>query len=344
MGTAEHSSSSNSPTPGPATPGPATPGPDAGTAARSAVGHPIGSGAPVPPVRVGDGHTFVDIGPNAPLTIIAGPCVLEAPEITTRIAETLVACCASLGLGLILKGSFDKANRSSIRSPRGPGIESGLDQLASLRERFRVPVTTDIHEAAHAERAARSVDLLQIPAFLCRQTDLLVAAGATGRPVNVKKGQFMSPAEMENVAAKLRDGGAPGVVLTERGTFFGYNRLVNDFIGIGDLMELGCPVCFDATHSTQLPGGERTSSGGRPERAPLLARAAVAAGVHAVFLECHPKPSAALSDASTMLDLAIVPELLSDLAAIRRALRPRHDDATQTGRAGVAGATVNQSS
>jgi len=299
--------------PGPPRPMPTGAGDDGGRSECAVAVVRIGSG-------IGEGSPGVDIGPGRPLTIIAGPCVLEAPEITDRIAATLVEHCAAHGLSLILKGSFDKANRSSAHSARGPGIEQGLDQLAALRDRFGVPVTTDIHEVAHAARAACAVNLLQIPAFLCRQTDLLLAAGDTGLPVNVKKGQFMSPAEMGNVVDKLRDGGASGVVLTERGTFFGYNRLVNDFIGVGDMMDLGWPVCFDATHSTQLPGGERTKSGGRPDRAPLLARAAVAAGVHAIFLECHPNPTAALSDASTMLPLDEIPPLLASLAAIRAAL------------------------
>jgi 2-dehydro-3-deoxyphosphooctonate aldolase (KDO 8-P synthase) len=255
-----------------------------------------------------------------PLLVIGGPCVLESQETNLRIGETLRDACADLGLVYVFKASYDKANRSSIRSPRGPGQRAGLETLARLRERLGVPVTTDIHEPEQAAPAAAAVDLLQIPAFLCRQTDLLVAAAATGRAVNVKKGQFMAPEEMRNVLTKLADGGASRILLTERGTFFGYHRLVNDFIGLGDLMGLGAPVCFDATHSAQLPGGGGTATAGRPERVPLLAKAAIAAGVDAVFLECHPDPGTALSDASTMQSLETIPPLLRSLVAIRRAI------------------------
>jgi len=234
-----------------------------------------------------------------PLLVIAGPCALERDETNLAIGETVRDACRALGLPYVFKASFDKANRSSVRSPRGPGLAEGLARLAELRDRLGVPVTTDIHEPGHAAPAADAVDLLQIPAFLCRQTDLLLAAAETGRPVNAKKGQFLSPAEMRHVLAKLAEGGCRRTMLTERGTFFGYHRLVNDFLGLGDLMELGAPVCFDVTHSTQLPGAEATATGGRPERGPLLARAAVAAGVAAIFLECHPDPPRATSDAST---------------------------------------------
>jgi 2-dehydro-3-deoxyphosphooctonate aldolase (KDO 8-P synthase) len=270
----------------------------------------------------------IEIGPGFPLAIIAGPCVLETLELGLSIGRTLKAACASLGLNYIFKASFDKANRSSIRSARGPGMERGLAWMSEIRAALGLPATSDIHGPEQAEPAARALDLLQIPAFLCRQTDLLNAAGIAakthGRAVNVKKGQFLSPAEMGGAVGKLAEAGCANAMLTERGTFFGYGRLVNDFLGLGDLMELKCaggspPVCFDCTHSTQLPGaGEQT--GGRPERAPLLARAAVAAGVHAVFLECHPDPRNAISDASTMLKLDSVPALLKDLASIRAAL------------------------
>ncbi|MFG0330223.1 MAG: 3-deoxy-8-phosphooctulonate synthase [Phycisphaerales bacterium] len=259
------------------------------------------------------------IGPSAPLCVIAGPCALESIDLCVEIGEAVGDACARHGLSFIFKASYDKANRSSVRSPRGPGIESGLEQLAAVRERLQgTPVTTDIHLPEQAAAAAEVADLLQIPAFLCRQTDLLAAAAETGRPVNVKKGQFLSPAEMKHVVGKLAEAGANGTMVTERGTFFGYHRLVNDFVGLGDLLELGPPVCFDVTHSTQLPGATSTS-GGRPERAPLLARAAVAAGVDCVFLECHPNPSEALSDASNMLPLQQVPALIASLAAIRGA-------------------------
>jgi 2-dehydro-3-deoxyphosphooctonate aldolase (KDO 8-P synthase) len=269
------------------------------------------------------------VGPGCPLAIIAGPCVLESLELGLDVARRLRDACDAAGLAYIFKASFDKANRSSIRSARGPGLDRGLAWLREIRERVGAPVTTDIHEPSQADPVARAVDLLQIPAFLCRQTDLLAAAGEAAarhrRAVNVKKGQFLAPHEMLGPVRKLAQAGCDNVLLTERGTTFGYGRLVNDFLGLGDLLALPAeggapPVCFDATHSTQLPGaGEQT--GGRPERAPLLARAAVAAGVHAVFLETHPHPPSALSDASTMLPLGTVPALLSSLAALRRAVR-----------------------
>jgi len=258
--------------------------------------------------------------PHRRLLLIGGPCVLESDDINRRIGQTLREACARLGLDFCFKASFDKANRSSGKSHRGPGMQAGLDRLAKLREELACPVTSDVHEPEQCLPAAKVLDMLQVPAFLCRQTDLLMAAAETGRPVNVKKGQFMSPREMQNVVRKLSEGGCRHIMATERGTTFGYNRLVNDFIGIGDMMELGHPVCFDVTHSTQLPGAEGERTGGRPERAPMLARAAVAAGVHAIFLECHPTPSAALSDASTMQPLDAVPAMLASLVAIRKAM------------------------
>lgn len=256
------------------------------------------------------------IGPDEPLTLIAGPCVLEEPGVHDRIVQTLKEVCQSLNFNYIFKASFDKANRSSYRSWRGPGLEAGLKELARIRDTFDVPVTTDVHEPHQASAAAEVVDLLQVPAFLVRQTDLLIACAQTNKPVNAKKGQFMAPAEMRHVIGKLREGGCEQIMLTERGTFFGYHRLVNDFIGIGDLMELGVPVCFDVTHSTQLPGGGDGVTAGRPERAPLLAKAAVAAGVHALFIECHPEPAKARSDGSTVQQLEQLPQLLEQLAGI----------------------------
>jgi len=258
-------------------------------------------------------------GAGHPLLVIAGPCVLESPAINDQIAGTLQQACADLGLNYVFKASFDKANRSSGKSLRGPGADQGLAELARIRKTFGVPVTTDIHEPAQARVASEVVDLIQVPAFLCRQTDLLLACAATGKPVNVKKGQFLSPAEMRHVIAKLVEGGCHDIMLTERGTFFGYHRLVNDFIGLGDLMELGRPVCFDVTHSTQLPGAGENSTGGRPDRAELLAKAAVAAGVQAVFIECHPEPTKSQSDASTMQPLSAIPALLKTLRDIRQA-------------------------
>ena len=269
----------------------------------------------------------VEIGGGRGLAVIAGPCVLESFDLGLRVGEAVRDACAALGLGYVFKASFDKANRSSVSSARGPGLEAGLDALAHLRERLGVPVTTDVHLPEQAERVAQEVDLLQVPAFLCRQTDLLTAVGEAaaghGRGVNVKKGQFLAPGEMLGPVRKLAAAGCANVMLTERGTFFGYHRLVNDFIGLGDLMELPVeggapPVCFDVTHSTQLPGaGEQT--GGRPERAPLLARAAAAAGVHALFIECHPEPTKGASDSATMLALDSVPRLLRVAARVREA-------------------------
>jgi 2-dehydro-3-deoxyphosphooctonate aldolase (KDO 8-P synthase) len=275
----------------------------------------------------------VRIAEGEPLAIIGGPCVLESLELGMAIASLMANSCAEAGLTYIFKASFDKANRSSVSSPRGPGLERGLSWLARIRDELDLPITTDIHEPAQAEPVAAVVDLIQIPAFLCRQTDLLHAAGQAaanhGRGVNVKKGQFLSPAEMKGPVKKLAEAGCSNVMMTDRGTFFGYHRLVNDFIGLGDLMELEVdaadgaaapvPVCLDCTHSTQLPGlGEQ--SGGRRERAPLLARAGVAAGVHAIFLECHPQPEVSMSDSATIMSLADVPELLDQLARLRCAI------------------------
>lgn len=260
----------------------------------------------------------VEIGRGKPLCLIAGPCLAESAERCKDIATIVAAACAEVGLSYIFKASFDKANRSSIHSDRGPGMTEGLKWIAQAGQAAGVPTTTDIHEATQASEAAASVDLLQIPAFLCRQTDLLVAAARTGKAINVKKGQFMSPAEMQNVITKIDEassGSAP-LMLTERGTFFGYNRLVNDFVGLGDLMELGRPVCFDVTHSTQQPGGQGTASGGRPDRAALLAKAATAAGVDALFIETHPDPTHGLSDAATMLPLDQLLALLPTLKQI----------------------------
>lgn len=285
------------------------------------------------PMRVLCQVGSVGIGQGQPLAVIAGPCVLESLELGVRVGRVVRDACAQAGLGYVFKASFDKANRSSVASPRGPGLERGLGWLGEIGRELGVPTTTDIHEPAQAGPASRVVDMVQIPAFLCRQTDLLLAAGRAavehGRAVNVKKGQFMSPGEMGGALRKLGEAGCQRVMLTERGTAFGYGRLVNDFVGLGDLMEVTArlgdrvigpvPVCFDCTHSTQLPGaGEQT--GGRPERAPLLAAAAVAAGVHAVFLECHPEPARGLSDAATMLELGTVPGLVGALARIRGAL------------------------
>ncbi len=264
------------------------------------------------------------VAPARPLLVIGGPCVLESDDLNRRIAETMKAACDTAGATFVFKASFDKANRSSISSDRGPGLDAGLQQLASIRETFDVPVLTDVHESGQAGPVSEVVDIIQVPAFLCRQTDLLAACGATGTPVAVKKGQFLSPAEMRNVLEKLRESGCTRMMATERGTFFGYHRLVNDFVGLGDLQDIAsefkAPLCFDVTHSTQLPGGEGTMSGGRPDRAALLARAAVAAGVEAVFLETHPDPPSARSDRATVLPLEEAASLIESLAGIRGVL------------------------
>ena len=276
---------------------------------------------PTQTLHVGPAPALVAIGPGLPLTIIAGPCQAESESLCLTVGQALRDRCAELGLGFIFKASFDKANRSSIHTDRGPGMQAGLAMLAKMRDKLGVPVTTDVHEPAQAQAVGNVVDLLQIPAFLCRQTDLLVACAQTGKPVNVKKGQFMSPAEMKHVVTKLNEANASGIMLTERGTFFGYHRLVNDFAGLYDLMQLGPPVCFDVTHSTQQPGAapDGQSTGGRPDTAPTLARCAVAAGVHCLFIETHPEPAnKARSDAATMLPLDQTLKLLSELAGLHQ--------------------------
>jgi 2-dehydro-3-deoxyphosphooctonate aldolase (KDO 8-P synthase) len=260
---------------------------------------------PVNPVRVGD----VEIGPGGGLAIVAGPCVIESRDHTLRLADSVARVCRQLRLPLIFKASYDKANRSSIESFRGPGLEKGLDVLAEVKREVGVPVLSDVHLPEQAAPAAEVLDCLQIPAFLCRQTDLAVAAGRTGATVNVKKGQFVSPEEMGNVAAKIRSTGNDRVLLTERGTFFGYHRLVNDMTSLARMRRFA-PVVFDATHSCQLPGGEKTQSGGRREFIPPLARAAVAAGCDALFLEVHDDPPNAKSDPATVYPLEQLSQLL----------------------------------
>jgi 2-dehydro-3-deoxyphosphooctonate aldolase (KDO 8-P synthase) len=261
------------------------------------------------------------IGNSAPLLLIAGPCVLENEKDALLIAERLLEHCRDAGMSFIFKGSFDKANRTSVHSKRGLGLQDGLKVLSKVKEQLGVAVTTDIHECSQAQPASEVVDVLQIPAFLCRQTDLLVAAAKTNAVVNVKKGQFLSPHEMEHVVTKLREASCKDIILTERGTFFGYNRLVNDFIGLGDMMNIGPPVCFDVTHSTQLPGAGKNTTAGRPDRGFMLAKAATAAGVDALFLECHPDPTSAASDASTMQPLDKMQEIISTCASIRNAIQ-----------------------
>ena len=270
------------------------------------------------PVAVGP----VKIGAGGRLALIAGPCVMEPGDMTRRVADRLVEVCGELDVPLIFKASFDKANRTSNSSYRGPGLEAGLDVFRKIKADTGLPVTTDVHETIQAAPIAEVVDLLQVPAFLARQTDLLEAVAATRRPVNVKKGQFMAPWDMKNVVDKLQEFGASGTLLTERGTTFGYGRLVNDMRAIPQMQATGAPVVFDATHSVQLPSageGGKTTAGQR-EMIPTLARAAVAAGCDALFLEVHPDPDRALSDGPNSLRLDDLPSLLRSLLRLREAL------------------------
>jgi len=252
----------------------------------------------------------VEVGLDTPLFAIAGPCVIETKDICLDIADKLADIGERVGVGMIFKASFDKANRSSLQSFRGPGLEKGLKILAAVHRETNLPVMTDVHEPAQAAPASEVVDCLQIPAFLCRQTDLLVACGRTGKPVNIKKGQFLSPTEMNNAAEKVRSCGNEKIMLTERGTFFGYNRLVNDMTAIYSMKKLGFPVVFDATHSTQQPGGLGTESGGQREMTPILAKAAVAAGANGLFIEVHTEPDKAKSDAASIIPIAWLEDLL----------------------------------
>ena len=270
-----------------------------------------------PPIRVGS----LTVG-GGRLALIAGPCVIEADEPTREIARRLQALCQRLEIPFIFKASFDKANRTSLDSFRGVGMEQGLRTLGDIREELSIPVTTDIHEPGQAGPVAEICDLIQIPAFLARQTDLLVAAATTGKAVNVKKGQFMAPADMVHVVEKLRRSGCQDIMLTERGTFFGYGRLVNDFPALVAMRGLGVPVVFDATHSVQQPGGSAGITGGNRDMVAPLARAAVAIGVDTLFLESHPDPDSSPSDAANIFPLADMESLLESLLAIHRALSP----------------------
>ena len=254
------------------------------------------------------------------LTLIAGPCVIENERLCLRVAETLRRACDRLGIFYVFKASFDKANRTSGKSFRGPGIEAGLKVLAKVRAEFGLPVLTDVHTEAQATVAGEVVDILQIPAFLCRQTDLIEAAVLTGQIVNLKKGQFLSPGEMARVVEKACAAGGDRILLTERGTTFGYNNLVVDLRSIPILQRTGCPVIFDATHSVQLPGGDGDKSGGQREFAPVLAKAALAAGANGLFIETHPKPDTALSDGPNMIPLAEMPGQLRDFLRVFRAV------------------------
>ncbi len=261
----------------------------------------------------------IAVGPGRPLAFIAGPCVIESEEHVLRMARILAGLSRELRIPLVFKASFDKANRSSLQSYRGPGLEAGLAALAEVRRRTGLPVLTDVHEAEQAVTAAQVVDVLQIPAFLCRQTDLLLACGRTGKPVNIKKGQFVAPHDMGNAVEKVRSTGNANVTLTERGASFGYNNLVVDLRGLA-VMRRFAPVVFDATHSLQLPGGLGTATGGAREYHLELARGAVAAGVDAVFVEVHDDPTHALSDATTQLSVEEFRTLVTHTLAVRAAV------------------------
>ena len=260
----------------------------------------------------------VAIGNSLPLTLIAGPCQLESRDHAMRMVETLVAIARRLNLGLVYKTSFDKANRTSILGRRGVGLEAALPIFAELSRAFGIPLLTDVHEKAQCALVAEVVDVLQIPAFLCRQTDLLVAAARTGRAVNVKKGQFLAPWDMENVVAKITASGNPNVLITERGVSFGYNTLVSDMRALPILKKTGAPVIFDATHSVQQPGGRGTASGGEREMVPVVAAAASAVGVAAIFIEAHDDPDHAPSDGPNMLPIGEVEGLVRKLMALDR--------------------------
>lgn len=264
----------------------------------------------------------VSFAQTAPFALIAGPCVLESRAHALETAEALKGIAARLGIGLVYKSSFDKANRTSVTSARGMGLDA-LPIFAEVRETLGLPIITDVHEPEQCAPAAEAVDVLQIPAFLCRQTDLLLAAAATGRPVNVKKGQFLAPWDMKNVVAKIVGAGNPNVLVTERGVSFGYNTLVSDMRALPILAETGAPVIFDATHSVQQPGGQGTSSGGERRFVPVLARAAVAVGVAGLFIETHQDPDRAPSDGPNMLPLSELEGLLSELIAIDRIAKAR---------------------
>jgi 2-dehydro-3-deoxyphosphooctonate aldolase (KDO 8-P synthase) len=255
------------------------------------------------------------------LFLIAGPCVIENEKLCRQVAASLAKTCHQLGIFLVFKASFDKANRTSAKGFRGPGLSAGLQILQNIREEFGLPVLTDVHNEAQAAVAGESVDLLQIPAFLCRQTDLIDAAVKTGKIVNLKKGQFLSPAEMGRVAEKARLAGGKKIMLTERGTTFGYNNLVADMRSIPIMKGFGFPVVFDATHSVQLPGGGGDKSAGQREFAPVLARCALAAGANGLFIETHPRPDEALSDGPNMIPLAEMAAVLKQLRKVFEAVR-----------------------
>jgi 2-dehydro-3-deoxyphosphooctonate aldolase (KDO 8-P synthase) len=274
-----------------------------------------------PPRHVHIGN--LTLGNDRPLALIAGPCALESRAHALEMSHALVELTARLGIGLIYKTSFDKANRTSVSSARGLGLEESLPILAEVREKYGCAVVTDVHEPSQCASVAEAVDVLQIPAFLCRQTDLLLAAGLTGRAVNVKKGQFLAPWDMKNVAAKIASTGNESILLCERGASFGYNRLVSDMTSLPVLAETGYPVVFDATHSVQQPGGQGDTSGGERKFVPVLARAAVAVGVAAIFMETHQDPDHAPSDGPNMVHLKDMPALLEELMAYDKLAKAR---------------------
>ena len=273
----------------------------------------------VVPVSTPDGKGF-SVGLDQPLLLIAGPCALESEDLARRVAGEMQEICGRLGLSYVFKASFDKANRTSLDSYRGPGLDEGLSILARIREEMQVPVISDVHDVSQVGPAAEVLDIIQIPAFLCRQTDLLVAAARTGKPVNLKKGQFVSPWDMENGVNKLRGAGGTKTMLVERGACFGYNNLVVDMRSLPVMRSFDCPVIYDATHSVQLPGGAGGSSGGQREFIAPLSRAAVAAGIDGLFMEVHPDPAKALCDGPNSMPLDQMEKLLNQLIRIQEAV------------------------
>jgi 2-dehydro-3-deoxyphosphooctonate aldolase (KDO 8-P synthase) len=265
------------------------------------------------PVQITD---FFEVGPHRPFLLIAGPCVIESEDMCREVASGLKEICERLGISYVFKASFDKANRTSISAYRGPGPQQGLEILGRIRDEFNVPVISDIHDVSQVAPAAEALDILQIPAFLCRQTDLLLAAAQSGKVVSLKKGQFVSPWDMENAVAKINSVSSNRLLLVERGSSFGYNNLVVDMRSLPVMRSLGCPVIYDATHSVQLPGGAGGSSSGQREFIPPLSRAAVAAGIDGIFMEIHPEPEKALCDGPNSLPLSDAEPLLKQLLAI----------------------------
>jgi 2-dehydro-3-deoxyphosphooctonate aldolase (KDO 8-P synthase) len=277
---------------------------------------------PSPTVRVGvPGPKQVAFGNHLPIAVFAGPCQMESRQHALEMASALKEICAKLGLGLVYKSSYDKANRTSISGKRGIGLSAAIEVFGEIRETLGLPTVTDVHEIAHCAAVAPVVDVLQIPAFLCRQTDLLIAAAKTGRVVKIKKGQFLAPWDMKNAVAKVTESGNPNVLLTERGSSFGYNTLVADMRSLPIMAETGCPVIFDATHSVQQPGGQGTSSGGDRKMVPVLARAAVAVGVAGLFIETHQDPDKAPSDGPNMVRLDKFESLMAELMAIDKVVK-----------------------